>query len=153
MPRPAATPRTPVFDAMQSAANAHGETNDCAVKAVAIACNADYDVVHAMMRDMGRVQGKGTPWQVIYDTIDRLGYERVRVNERGVISKYPKGHRDVLKNITTHHPDRFPAAWADGKTYLMVTNRHILAIVNGVNHDWTRGTARRCLTLWEVRRK
>ena len=150
MPSAAKQTKTAAFSELQAAASSVNENNDCAVKAVAIACNADYHTVRDMMARMGRKTGKGTPWEVIYSTIDQLGYKRVRVSEHDLISQYPKGHRDVLKSVTTHHPDRFHDVWANGKTYLMTTSRHILAIVNGVNHDWTRGSARRCLALWEV---
>jgi hypothetical protein len=150
MPRATRQSKTTAFKELQAAASSVNENNDCAVKAVAIACNADYHIVRDMMERLGRQTGKGTPWEVIYAAIDQLGYKRVWVNEYDLIRQYPKGHRDVLKSVTTHHPDRFNAVWANGKTYLMSTGGHILAIVNGVNHDWTRGTARRCKGLWEV---
>ena len=150
MPRAARQPRTAAFTELQAAANSVNENNDCAIKAVAIACNADYHAVRDMMNQMGRKTGKGTEWSIINDTIDRLGYDKVKVDPATIIAKYPKGHRDVLKSVTTHHPDRFRDVWADGKTYLMYTRGHVLTIVNGVNHDWTRGTARRCYCLWEI---
>ena len=66
-----------------------------------------------------------------------------------MIARYPGAHK-ALRNVTTHHPERFSDVWRDGKTYLMYTRGHVLAIVNGVNHDWTRGRAKRCKALYEV---
>ncbi|NDE18521.1 hypothetical protein EBZ80_26805, partial [bacterium] len=80
MPRAARQPRTAAFTELQAAANSVNENNDCAVKAVAIACNADYHTVRDMMSQMGRKTGKGTEWSIINDTIDRLGYDKVKVD-------------------------------------------------------------------------
>lgn len=150
MPRATPAPKTSMFSEMQSQANAAREANDCAVKAVAIATNTDYATVLAMMNKAGRKAGRGTPWYVVWQTLSQLGFKATRVNVRDeFISKYPRGHQ-ILKSVTTHHPDRFNSVWANGKTYLMCTKNHILAVVNGVNHDWTRGSARPAWATYEV---
>lgn len=132
MPRATPAPKTSMFNAMQSQANAAKERADCAVKAVAIATNTDYNVVLAMMNKAGRKSGRGTPWYVIWETLNQLGFKATQVNVRDeFISKYPRSHQ-ILKSVTTHHPDRFNKVWANGKTYLMCTKDHILAVVDGV---------------------
>ena len=150
MPRAAQAPKTSLFSAMQAQASAAREHADCAVKAIAIATNTDYDVVLAEMTRRGRKAGKGTPWWVIWETLETFGYKAKQVDvRREFIDNYPKGHQ-ILKSVTTHHPDRFNKVWANGKTYLLCTRNHILAVVDGVNHDWTRGTARPAWAVYEV---
>ena len=150
MPAAKPAPKTSLFSALQSQAIQNNETNDCAVKAIAIATNTDYATVLAMMNKAGRRRGKGTPWWVIWETLDHLGFQANKVYVRSeFIDHYPKGHQ-ILKSVTTHHPDRFNKVWANGKTYLMCTRNHILAVVNGVNHDWTRGSARPAWAVYEV---
>lgn len=150
MPAAKPAPKTSLFSALQSQAIQNNETNDCAVKAIAIVTNTDYQTVLNMVNSRGRKQGKGTPWHVIWETLAALGYEAKQVNvRREFIDNYPKGHQ-ILKSVTTHHPDRFNKVWANGKTYLMCTKAHILAVVNGVNHDWTRGSARPAWATYEI---
>ena len=126
------------------------ERGDCAVRAIAALTDTPYEKVHAMMAAQGRRHGKGTPWDIIWSTLSDLGFKAVRRNPYDFIRQYPGSHATALRSITTHHPDRFPAVWKDGKRYLMYTSRHVLAIVNGVNHDWTRGKACRAKTIWEI---
>ena len=113
------------------------ERGDCAVRAIAALTDTPYEKVHAMMAAQGRKHGKGTPWDIIWSTLNQLGFKAVRRNPYDFIRQYPGSHATALRSVTTHHPDRFPAVWQDGKRYLMATPRHVLAIINGVNHDIT----------------
>jgi len=141
---------TSEFMALQSKAQQVLENNDCAVRAIAIACDVDYDKARHMLAAEGRKPGRGTYRAQTKRVIQALGYT---VTERFVspfISKYPGRHAQVLRNVTTHHPERFNEVWADGKTYLFFCARHVLAVKNGVNHDWTKGRAKRVIDIWEI---
>ena len=142
--------KSEVYLAHRNEAAAKNESNDCAVRAVAALTNTPYEVVHAMMARKGRKARKGTPWPIIGSTLQDLGYKCVLRHAREFIRRYPGSHATALKSVTTHHPDRFPEVWRDGKAYMFSTARHVAAIVNGVNHDWTRGAARRCLAIYEI---
>lgn len=149
MPAPSRQLPSSEFNSLRSAAADHGETNDCAVKAIAVVTGADYSKVWEIMDRRGRAARKGTPMNIIWGALDELGFQHTWVPTNNIIARYPKPHRDVLKSITTHHPDRFAKAWPAG-AYLMLTANHILAIVDGVNHDWTRGRAKRCQGLYII---
>ena len=142
--------KSEVYLAHRNEAAAKNESNDCAVRAVAALTNTPYEVVHAMMARKGRKARKGTPWPIIIATLQDLGFNLERRPAYDFISRYPGSHATALKSVTTHHPDRFPEVWRDGKAYMFSTRAHVAAIVNGVNHDWTRGAARRCLDIYEV---
>ena len=128
----------------------HGETNDCSVKAVAVVCGVSYAVAHEALRVAGRKNRKGAYTGQIHNAMAALGKKVVRVSMVDIIAQYPKGHCDVLKSITTHHPARFNKVWANGKTYIGYTKSHVAAIVDGTNHDWTVGRAKRLISLYEV---
>jgi len=149
MPRIQKVGRSEKFVALVSEAVANNEKNDCAVKALAIAAGVSYEVAHATCAAFGRKERHGIRTSNVVPALESLGKKAVRVTQRSFIERYPASHQ-VLRSVTTHHPDRFHDVWADGKTYLVFTRGHVLAVVNGVNHDHTRGTARRATEIFEV---
>lgn len=150
MPRPTAQGRSEVYAQHIAQGRTIGEHNDCAVRAVAAATGRPYDEVHALFKANGRRDAARTATSITRHVMGLLGYNLQDVSARDFIAQYPGSHARVLKSVTTHHPDRFPGAWKNGKTYLMFTPGHILAIVDGVNHDWTRGRALRATRILEV---
>ena len=142
MPAPKKTSKTDRYLDVARESRQYGETNDCTVKAVAITTGASYEDAHWALAEFGRKNGHGAQ---ISQTVGALGLlgctaRRVRIGE--IIDSYPKPHCNVLKNITTHHPDRFASVWPAG-AYLLFTAGHVAAVVDGENHDWTRGSAKR----------
>lgn len=122
----------------------------CAVIALAAITGLDYELAHAALAFEGRDTGNSTHVIQIENALAKLGFE-VKTRDRfDFIRSYHGFHAEVLKNVTTHHPERFPAVWKDGKKYLFFTKNHVAAVVDGVNHDWTKGEAKRVQTIWEV---
>lgn len=141
-------PRTDVFLSMCEDAKELGEHNDCTVKAIAIATGVEYSKVHAELKKVGRKNNKGaTIWQMQRACV-ALGFKMVSVPKKNFLDKYPKSAN--LKNITTHHPEKFNKVWKDGKKYIFSTARHVAAVINGVNHDWTVGRSLRVQVVYEV---
>jgi len=128
---------------------APGEHNDCAVVAVAAACGVTYDAAHAMLAKVGRKNRHGTYPRHTHAAVFQFGFTLTRVSAFDFISRYPKAHQ-VLRSVTTHHPDRFKSVWQDGETYIIHTRSHVLAVRNGVNVDWTRGRAKRAVDIYRV---
>jgi hypothetical protein len=112
-------PTTDKFNDLRHKATVHNENNDCAVKALAIVTDKDYSLVRNLLAERGRRPGKGTNRQDSWEVLERLGFTSVSVSPKQFIDKYPLPHCNVLKNVTTHHPDRFPDVWRDGNTYLL----------------------------------
>lgn len=150
MPKIAKVGKSELYNAHLEQRSEMRERGDCAVRAIAALTETPYERVHAMMAAQGRKHGKGTPWDIIWSTLTALGYKRIQREPLDFVHRYPGSHASALRSVTTHHPDRFPAVWQDGKRYLMATPRHVLAIINGVNHDWTRGKACRAKAIWEI---
>jgi hypothetical protein len=157
MARIHSTSYSTAFSAQMSESRLFGETNDCAVKAVALACEVDYATAHAMLKKNGRKDRKGTYRHTTRRSVEELGCT-IRVwshrEHKDVIASYPKAHQ-ILKNITTHHPRRFAKRWAQAdlnKTYLFFCSRHVAVVKAGQLHDWTVNSAKPVLEIWEITR-
>jgi len=144
------------FHRLSIEAHKIGERNDCAVKAIAIACGVPYAEVHALLKRLGRQEGKGTPVPISRQAIKQLGF---RIREWSVgeywrkISTYPSPHHR-LRSITTHHLRRFPEAWADcHPNMIWVTARHMLAVKDGTVRDWSINRALPVRLIWEIERE
>lgn len=125
------------------------EKADCAVVAVAAVTGLSYAEAHALTKKNGRKEKHGMSTAGILASVREAGKETKRVAAGDFIKLYPKAHQ-ILKSVTTHHPDRFPEVWKDGNTYLMFTATHVLAIVDGLNCDWTRGRALRAMAIYKI---
>lgn len=134
---------------LDASVNGFNEDKDCAVVAVAAACGVSYAKAHATLKELGRKDKSSTRTAIIHKGVKALGKELKLVHAHSFISQYPAAHR-VLKGVTSHHPDRFPDVWRNGKTYLLYTHAHVVAVVNGMNCDWSRGRALRIKTIYEV---
>lgn len=139
--------RSATFIALQKESYAAGDSRDCTVKALAIACGVPYALAHDVMQAAGRRFGHGADLTIA--EFERLGKTLVPVNPRDIIATYPKPHQ-VLKSVTSYHPHRFRRSWKNGKTYVAFTRGHVLAIVDGVTHDWSHASALRVSRLFEV---
>jgi hypothetical protein len=102
-----------------------------------------------MLAQRGRKNGKGAYTHDIVNSLKAMGKTVKMVDPRSFIDCYPKAHR-VLKSVTSHHMDRFNKVWSNGKTYLCFTTNHVFAVVDGVNHDWTRGRAMQVVLIYEI---
>ena len=126
------------------------ENMDCSVRALAIVTGISYEDARTALADKGRKNRRRTPTHYLLDAVTSLGYQYRSVDIcREIISGYPGKHKFKTR-VTSHQMDRFPEVWKNRKTYLMFTRGHVLAIINGVNHDWSRGKSLRCQVLYEV---
>ncbi len=133
-----------------------GEANDCSVKAISIVCGVPYSEVHALLKGLGRKDRAATPTALSRKAITAFGF---RIREWGFmemktkIRSYPAPHND-LRSITTHHPRRFPQAWADcHPNMIWVTSGHMLAVKGGVVQDWSINRALRVRQIWEIEKE
>lgn len=138
-----------VYETLQAEAQSLGESCDCAVKVIAVAAGMPYAEARGRLLAEGRKPGQGAHKHHIFNVIRSAGLVWRWVDLGEMIARYPGAHRN-LRSATTHHPDRFPDVWRDGKTYLAFTAGHALAIVDGVNHDHTRGRAVRIIEMYEI---
>lgn len=136
--------------------NEFKERGDCAVKAIAIACDVPYRTAYALCAKHGRKHGQGTYMHITERVVKELGYEMIRWGynkRREMIAQYPGVHAG-LKNITTHHPRRFRRVWAqhDGQVMMFLTARHILTVKHGQVIDWSVNKALQVQEIYTVRK-
>lgn len=125
------------------------DSNDCAVIALSLATETDYDKVHKLCETHGRLKKQGTKMTITRKVLKDLGFKARLLHTETFIDKYPKPHSN-LKNVTTHHLDRFPEAFDSNKVYLFRTKNHILCVKGGKVQDWTRGRSKHVREIYEI---
>jgi hypothetical protein len=129
---------------------------DCAVVAVSIATGRPYEECLNVMTKHGRRPGHGTPMAVTNAAMNELGFELTKlswIKLMEIIKGYPGVHSN-LKNVTSHHPRRFPGAFDHlGPVFMMRSNGHISTVKNGVNEDWSQNSALRVIEIYVVKAK
>ena len=128
--------RSEAFQKLCSDSRTIAETNDCAVKAVAIVCDLedDYAGVREIFRIKGRRPRRGTPPWMTKSVLDWLGFETEDVTRRFQAKTVRTLGREVRYR---------------GGTYLVHVRGHILAVKGGKVHDWTDG---RCHRITKIER-
>lgn len=110
----------------------HNETNDCAVKAVAIACNVAYSTAHAALKKHGRRDRKGTFHYTTFEAIKELGFKADRV---------------TLNNKRTMRTVGFDCP--RGRCLVFV-HKHVAAMVDGKVQDWSAGRCHRVKSVYVI---
>lgn len=159
MPRIKRCETSEVFGQLYANACQMNETNDCTVKAIALLCDTSYEAAHAALKAAGRQDRKGAyvhqqtkAIQALGFKLSYLGNRSIHTRARGysdIIASYPGVHKNC-KSITTHHPRRFPAAWANQPNMLMITRGHAAAFKDGRVHDWSENKALPVVELYAV---
>ena len=126
------------------------EKNDCAVRAVANACDVNYDQAHKFCTEMfGREKGKGTTG---FSLLLKMNTEMV-FDEVGQLNMFEQGIKRTVKHIgdmpkaggklfnpkykhkkVAYTVKEFAQRFNKGN-YILAVNKHALAIKNGVVVD------------------
>jgi hypothetical protein len=106
-----------------------GELNDCVVRAFSIVLDKPYDDLHAQCAKHGRKFAKGTHYYTQRNVAQENGMVEINWNELRNLS--PSGEYPTVL--------QFLKAFPKGR-YYVCRNGHAFAIIDGVIHDWARGT-------------
>lgn len=108
------------------------EKNDCAVRAVALACGVSYGVAHTALGMNGRNHRGRTEDYIIFRTIHQLGftYRKIKVKSKTI--------RALEKELP-----------AEG-VFLVRVRGHILCIRDGMNPDWAQGRLHRIMVVHQI---
>jgi len=140
---------TDTYVALDEEKKVHGERNDCAVKAVALACGVPYAKALKALLEAGRKPQKGAWTSTILKVMKDLGTKTEAVDPQSIIKEYP-GIHSTLKHITTHHPRRFAKVWPEG-TFVLFMVGHVAVVKDGVLHDWTVNRTKRVTSIYRVK--
>ena len=108
------------YKSCSATSDTFNETNDCAVRALAIACNQPYMKAHTLLSGRGRINRQGTYAPQYIGALSDLGFRGVHVP------------RTTAKTISSLHKQLDPT-----KRYIVEVSGHLLAYVNGTIEDWT----------------
>ena len=125
----------PKFNTLCESSKRHGEKNDCAVKAVALAADRHYDEAHEALRKLGRRNRQGTYIHQTLAAIKTFGCDVVDVTDRFRGAKTNISAKKVLPRKGT---------------FLIRNPRHILAMVDGEIIDWSDGRRKRVDRIYQV---
>jgi hypothetical protein len=116
---------------------AMNESNDCAIKAVAIVTGTPYDTIHRLFKARGRIDGTATSATMTLDVMERdLGLTISIADIR-----QQSGRRYTVRTI--------PKARPIGR-HLVYVKDHVLALVDGLVMDWTRNRMHRVEHIWTI---
>ena len=112
------------------------ETNDCFVRALAVSANISYNEAHGIAEELfNRSPQKGTKFvdHIIRSEKGRNYFQDRNIELKAIPHTYvrPRDKRVYPLNIRG-----FINSFKKG-TYLITVNKHALAIVDGVIHDWS----------------
>ena len=124
-----------VLDAVEQESNRRREDRDCAVRAVAIAADYEYDDVHYVFGRCGRVSRRGTQWHTTEKAIRMLRFKLVDVT-------------DQFDSRTVRSLEN-EARWIKGR-FLVKVRGHVLPLVDGIVHDWTQGRLHRIVAVYQL---
>lgn len=120
------------FTSMENERRAHGENNDCAVKAIALATGCAYIEALTMLAEKGRKTGRGTYFhKQTVPVMQELGFALERY--------YPRSA--TVRTLTKELKEG---------TWLVRTSGHILCIKDGECLDWTNGRLHRIVDVHRV---
>jgi hypothetical protein len=125
------------FTTVAAASNKMGESNDCSVKAVSIACRVPYNKAHDALKAEGRQTRRGARPTQILRSVEALGC----VHEGIINPRQPNGSRYTMSTI---------GKLCKRGYWMALVNGHIAAVVNGQVEDWTEGRRHQVLAVWKV---
>lgn len=111
------------------------ETNDCAVKALALATGESYEMAHYALECVGRLPRRGTSMQRIRAAAESLGYTWETVDH---------------DNYSARTPVTLEREWQKRGIrggFIVEFVGHVAAIVDGEVLDWTQGRRHR---IWDI---
>lgn len=126
----------PKFERLHEEARRHDETNDCSVKAYAVATDTDYATSHYVLAEEAKRPNRGGPaWPRYLAAFRTMGFS-LRL-----------AHHDAKTMVTLERE----FACKRGR-YLVATSSgaHVAAIEHGEVIDWTQGRRHRVTAVWEV---
>lgn len=138
------------FDSLKKEVN---EKASCSVIAVAAITKLPLEAARLALKKAGRKTGRGATNDQIEHALKLLGFDVVKLTIKqrlDIIKSYP-GRAAGLSTITTHHPRRFPSAWAGKPDMLMFSVKHVAAFVDGEVVDWTIRHSSYVNELWTIK--
>ena len=117
-----------IIDSLYKYSSEYKESNDCAVMAVAVACNKHYRETHLCFQQRGRLCNDGTPWNITERVINSFRYH--------IKSATHLLNTNETINVFMNRMRRFNSNFFNSNsTYLIQTHEHIFTVHKGFMYD------------------
>ena len=146
-------PQTKTFIDTFTVSQSTGDSEACSVIAATILTGLPLVQVQRTFSALGRQPRQPTRWSITEAAYPAMGFALRPLPQTEMRSRFldpiPGRYRP---HVTTRHPHRFASLWAKNapSKLLAHTNSHALAIVGGVNHDWSVNRSLAIVWMWEV---
>ena len=139
-----------LFKKMSKSSNKWGETNDCSVKAVAIATGVNYETAHGKCALRGRSYRKGLSESRMLRAVKDLDFvtEPVKNNHKMSPTLWSQKYSSSMTIGAMQRAGVIPKRGV----YLVFTRSHVLCVRAGQIHDWTDGRRHRITSVYQVKR-
>lgn len=142
-----------LFEKMCQSSKRWRESNDCTVKALAIAMQKSYEFAHGQLALRGRNYRKGTQMYHVFATLKDNNFTTKTIYQK-YIAEYGEG--DMGKKMRK-------SIWHKAKTirnldgvlpkrgvFLVETSSHVLCVRGGEVHDWTKERRHRIVKVSKI---
>jgi len=160
---------TKEWERVKAASKKWRETNDCTVKALAIATKSTYEKAHGALALRGRNYRKGVAMEKVFAALRDWGYT-VKTEYKKSTIEYIEMHEKYGWKVEDDMAEKGKAfrrsRWAKGKTiksivpylpsrgvFLIETSSHVLCVRAGEVHDWTDGRRHRITNVHRIVKK
>lgn len=124
------------------------ETNDCAVHTTSTLFGISYGKAKEALERAGRQHRSPACIYQIVGIGAVLGFNCIKIFPDQIIAQYP-GRQSTLKNVTSHHPERFPEVWSMlGERVMLDYPDHVGPVIGGINIDHTIGRRRHAVMVY-----
>ena len=153
------------YETLRADADAMGERQDCAVIAIALACDVSYGDAHEALRIYGRESGRGSSLDQMLSALELLGAEVERTLFMKAGGRYDTRRADYGQ-LATDTFKEMPVRWVSTmptpgniartglvdprKRYVAITATHAFAVIGAEVLDWTAGRRHRIQYLWQI---
>ncbi len=157
---------TKLFQKVLKRSRKWGESNDCTVKALAIATDIPYEQAHGLLALRGRSYQKGTEMSNVWSAMRELGWEKTTIVDRPMVERHERWSQmdfkmttcDAVKKMRKHKlfnaktikslKDYLPSRGI----FLVETSSHVLCVRAGAIHDWTTNRQHRIKQIHRISR-
>lgn len=126
------------YKELTEASDKLNERKDCAVIAVAAACQVSYNEAHEALKLFGRLNKKGTNFAITHAAIRYLGYRLIE------LESIKNGHQLTPRTISQV---------AINGLYICRTRGHIFAVKDGQVLDWTKNRCHRIKKFYKIEKR
>ena len=142
-----------LFEKMKKSSNRWRESNDCTVKALAIAMQKSYEFAHGQLALRGRNYRKGTQMYKVFSALHDNNFTTKTVYQKYIAEVGKDEQAKKMRKSIWHKAKTIKSL--DGNlpkrgVFLVETSSHVLCVRGGEIHDWTKERRHRIIKVSKI---